>query len=153
MSERYTYLPPNFIVKPPGPQHIVVQQVIGNQNVDKVIEIRLVVPRQKPAIEQVVDVLVKRLCIANVEVLAHKVVVRGSFEVKALYVACLPSQPVHAIEARHVRFTAAAHIPGCHYGLDADANAYVEHIDYSICRRPFRKPSCTFRPPTWSPRS
>lgn len=138
MDERYGYLPANCI-KPSPPPCLVVQQVIGEQDIQKVIDICLVVPRHKPAIEQVVDVLVKHLCITSVEVLPHKVIVRGHFELKALYVACLPSQPVHAVEARHVRFTAAAHIPGCSYGADADAYATVEFIDYSTRRRPFRR--------------
>lgn len=149
MDERYSYLPANCIIKPPSPQCIVVQQVIGEQDVQKTIDIHLVVPKHKPAIEQVVDVLVKKLCITNVEVLPHKVIVRGHFELKALYVACLPSQPVHALEARHVHFTAAAHIHGCHYGVDADAHAVVEYIDYSACRRPFRRFRGYSKSPNW----
>ena len=149
MDERYSYLPANCIIKPPSPQCIIVNQVIGEQDVQEVIEIRLVVPKHKPAIEQVVDVLVKKLCISNVEVLSHKVIVRGHFELKALYVACLPSQPVHALSAHHVRFTAAAHIHGCHHGLDADAHAVVEYVDYSACRRPFRKFRTNSNVPKW----
>lgn len=148
MDERYAYLPANCIIKP-QPQSIVVSQVVGEMDVQKVIDICLVVPRNKPAIEQVVDVFVKKLCITDVDVLPHKVVVRGSFEVKALYVACLPSQPVHAVAARHIRFTAAGHIHGCHHGMDADAHAMVEYIDYSVRRRPFRRLRTAARKPKW----
>ncbi|KYZ76539.1 hypothetical protein AXX12_08905 [Anaerosporomusa subterranea] len=148
MDERYSYLPPNCI-KPPPPPCIVVQQVIGEEDVQKVIEICLVVPKHKPAIEQVVDVLVKKLCITDVEIIPHKVIVRGHFELKALYVACLPSQPVHAVEARHVRFTAAAHIPGCTYGADADAHATVEFIDYSMRKHHLRKLRASYKIPAW----
>lgn len=147
MDERYAYLPANCIIQ--QPQSIVVNQVVGEQDVQKVIDICLVVPRHKPAIEQVVDVFVKKLCITEVNLLPHKVVVRGSFEVKALYVACLPSQPVHAVEARHIRFTAAGHIPGCHYGMDADAHAMVEYVDYSVRRRPFRRLRTAAKKPKW----
>lgn len=150
MDERYSYLPANCIIKPPSPQNIVVQQVIGQKDVQKVIDIRLVVPKHKPAIEQVIDVLVKNLCITNVEVIPHKVIVRGHFELKALYVACLPSQPVHAVEARHVRFTAAAHIHGCTYGADADAHATVEFIDYSTRKsHRLRKLRPSYKTPAW----
>jgi hypothetical protein len=149
MDERYSYLPANCI-KPPPPPCIIVQQVIGQEDVQKVIDIHLVVPKHKPAIEQVIDVLVKKLCITDVEVIPHKVIVRGHFELKALYVACLPSQPVHAVEARQVRFTAAAHIPGCTYGADADAHAVVEYVDYSACRHPFRKRRVSGRMPKWN---
>ena len=149
MDERYSYLPPNCIIKS-SPQNLVVQQVIGEQDVQKVIDIRLVVPRHKPAIEQVVDVLVKHLCITHVEVIPHKVIIRGHFELKALYVACLPSQPVHAVEARQVRFTAAAHIHGCTYGADADAHATVEFIDYSMRKHHrIRKLRTGYKTPAW----
>lgn len=149
MDERYTYLPPNCVIKPSGPQCIVVNQVIGEQTIQKVIEVHLVVPQSKPAIEQVVDVMVKHLCITEVEVIPCKVIVRGHFELKALYVACLPSQPVHAIEARHVRFTAAADIPGAHHGLDADAHAVVEYVDYSTRRHPFYRLRSPGKNPKW----
>lgn len=148
MDERYTYLP-SYVIKPPGTQCIVVNQVIGEQDIQKVIDVHLVVPRNKPAIEQVVDVMVKHLCITEVEVIPCKVVIRGEFELKALYVACLPDQPVHAVEARHVRFTAAADIPGAHHGLDADAHATVEYVDYSTHRRPFYRLHSPNKNPKW----
>ncbi|SDE05749.1 DUF3794 domain-containing protein [Sporomusa acidovorans] len=113
-----------------GPKTIVVQQVLGERQVQKSIDVHVVVPRHKPAIEQIVDVFVKKLRITDVDVIPNKVVVRGQFEVKALYVACRPRQPVHAVEVWPVRFTAYADIRGARRGMEADASVIVEYVDY-----------------------
>lgn len=115
-----------------GPQSMVVQQVLGARETQKSIDIHVRVPRHKPSIEQIIDVMVKRLRITSVDVIPDKVVVRGEFEVKALYVACLPRQPVHAVEVWPVRFTAYVDIRGARRGMDADANVMVEFIDYDV---------------------
>lgn len=113
-----------------GPKSIVVQQVLGERTVQKSLDVHVVVPRHKPAIEQIVDVFVKKLCITSVDIIPNKVVVRGEFEVKALYVACKPRQPVHAVEVWPIRFTAHADISGARRGMDAEANVKVEFVDY-----------------------
>lgn len=113
-----------------GPQKIVMRQVIGERCKQKTIDLHMCVPRRKPGIEQIIDVFVKRVRITCVDLIHDKVVVRGHFEVKAIYVACLPSQPVHAIEMRRVRFTADVPIYGARRGMDADASVIVEYVDY-----------------------
>ncbi|MDF2875936.1 MAG: hypothetical protein K0R22_2619, partial [Sporomusa sp.] len=115
-----------------GPKSLVVQQVLGEQDVQKSIDVHVVVPRHKPGIEQIVDVFVKRLQINSVDVIHDKVIVRGKFEIKALYVACRPRQPVHAVEVWPIRFTAHADIPGTRRGMDADAGVIVEFVDYDV---------------------
>lgn len=117
------------------PNTIVVQQIIGENEEQKTIDIHIVVPKHKPAIEQVVDVFIKKVRITSVNVLCNKVIVRGDFEVKAIYVACLPNQPVHAVEAKRVRFTADLCIDGARPGMDADASVQVEYVDYACDRR------------------
>lgn len=114
---------------------IVVNQIVGQNSTQKSMDIQVVVPRRKPAIEQIVDVFVKRLRINHVEIITDKVIVRGSFEVKAIYVACLPNQPVHAVEVQNVRFTADVPIRGARRGMDADASAAVEFVDYDCDKR------------------
>lgn len=114
------------------PKPIVVQQVLGERQVQKSIDVHVHVPRQKPGIEQIVDVFVKRLCITSVDVIPNKVIVRGEFEVKALYVACKPRQPVHAVEVWPVRFTAYADIRGARPGMEAEASVVVEFVDYDL---------------------
>ncbi|QJW48080.1 DUF3794 domain-containing protein [bacterium BFN5] len=113
-----------------GPQKIVMRQVIGERSKQKTIDVHMCVPRRKPGIEQIIDVFVKRVRITCVDLIHDKVIVRGHFEVKAIYVACLPSQPVHAIEMRRVRFTVDVPIYGARCGMDADASVLVEYVDY-----------------------
>jgi hypothetical protein len=115
-----------------GPQTIIVRQVIGEMEKQKVLDIHVVVPERKPAIEQIVDVFVKDVEIDCVDVIHNKVIVRGEFEIKAIYVACLPDQPVHAVEIKHYKWTQDIEIPGARRGMDADANVIVEFVDYDV---------------------
>lgn len=115
-----------------GPQTIIVRQVIGEMEKQKVLDIHVVVPDRKPAIEQIVDVFVKDVEIDCVDVITNKVIVRGEFEIKAIYVAYLPDQPVHAVEIKHYKWTQDIEIPGARRGMDADANVIVEFVDYDV---------------------
>ena len=115
-----------------GPQTIIVRQIVGEQQQQKALDIHVVVPRQKPGIEQIIDVFVKELEVTSVDVITDKVVVRGSFEIKAIYVACVPEQSVHAVEIKHYRWTRDIEIFGARKGMDADASVVVEFIDYDI---------------------
>ncbi|MDF2500331.1 MAG: hypothetical protein K0Q77_1045 [Anaerosporomusa subterranea] len=111
---------------------IIVRQVIGERTKQKVLDIHVVVPERKPSIEQIVDVFVKDVEVCNVEVITDKVIVRGEFEIKAIYVADLPDQPVHAVEIRHYKWTQDIEIPGARRGMDADASVVVEFVDYDV---------------------
>ena len=113
-----------------GPSPMLVNQIIGIGEEQKSLDIHIRVPRRKPAIEQIIDVFVRRPHITHVEVLTGKVIVRGFFEAKTVYVACLPSQPVHAVEARRIRFTAEVPVCNARCGMDADASVFIEFIDY-----------------------
>jgi len=113
-----------------GPQTIVMRQVVGEDQTQRTLDICVRVPPQKPSIEQIIDVFVKKLRITDVRLIPNKVIVRGDFEIKAIYVACLPGQPVHAVEVRRVRFTADVPIWGARWGMDADARVVLEFVDY-----------------------
>mgnify|MGYP001613179804 CR=1 FL=1 len=115
-----------------GPQTIIVRQVIAESEEQKVLDIHVVVPEQKPSIEQIVDVFVKNVEINYVDVITDKVIVRGEFEVKAIYVADLPNHPVHAVEIRHYRWTQDLAMSGVRKGMDADASVVVEFVDYDM---------------------
>ena len=123
-----------------GPQTIIVRQVVGEMEKQKVLDIHVVVPDKKPAIEQIVDVFVKEVEINCVDVITDKVIVRGEFEVKAIYVACLPDQPVHAVEIKHFKWTQDIDMPGARKGMDADASVIVEFVDYDVdeCSRAYK---------------
>lgn len=116
-----------------GPQTIIVRQVVGEKEKQKAIDIHVVVPPQKPSIEQIVDVFVKDVEVTCVDIITDKVIVRGEFEVKAIYVACLPEQPVHAVELKHYRWSLDVDMPGVRRGMDADASVIVEFVDYDVC--------------------
>lgn len=127
-----TYYQPCTLGTQTGPQTIIVRQVIGEKEEQKVIDIHVVVPERKPAIEQIVDVFVKNVEINCVDVITDKVIVRGEFEVKAIYVAALPDQPVHAVEIKHFKWTQDIRIPGARKGMDADASVIIEFVDYDV---------------------
>lgn len=118
----------------PAHQTIVVHQIIGEQETQKCIDICMKVPPRKPAIEQIINVYVNKICITRVEVRTDTVVVCGHFDVKVLYVACLPQQPVHAVEKTRVKFAVETCISGARCGMDADASVAVESVDYSCIR-------------------
>ena len=115
-----------------GPQNIIVRQVIGEAEEQKVLDIHVVVPDKKPAVEQIIDVFVKNVEINCVDVIFDKIIVRGEFEIKTIYVADLPNNPVHAIEIKHFRWTQDIDMPGARKGMDADASVFVEFVDYDV---------------------
>lgn len=118
----------------PGPETIEVEQVLGAQMAQRVVEFDMIVPEQKPDIEQVIDVYVKDVCIRSVDVIRDKVIVRGELEVKVMYVADLPDQPVHAFERDHVRWTRDIVIEGAEKDMKATADVTVEFVDYDFSR-------------------
>jgi hypothetical protein len=116
---------------------ITVRQLIGEMEKQRVLDITIKLPVDaygqpiKPPIEQIIDVFAKKLEVTEVTVIPDKVIVRGEFEVKAIYVACLPSQPVHAVE-KMIPFTVDIDLKGARKGMDADAEAVIEYIDYDL---------------------
>jgi hypothetical protein len=122
-----------------GPEIIQVEQVLGAEMTQTVIEFDMFVPDPKPDIKQVIDVYVKNVEVDNVDVIADAVIVRGDLEVKVMYVADLPNEPVHAFERRHVRFTSDIEVDGAQPGMDADADVAVEYVDYDFHRHHNRR--------------
>ena len=114
---------------------IIVRQIVGEKEKQKALDIHVVVPERKPSIEQIVDVFVKEVEVDSVTVITDKVIVRGEFEIKAIYVACLPDQPVHAVEIRHYKWTLDIDLPGARKGMDAEASVVVEFVDYDVEER------------------
>ncbi len=135
----------------PGPETISVEQVLGAEMKQKVVEFDMFVPDPKPDIEQVIDVYVKDVDIDSVDVIMNKVIIRGDLEVKVMYVADLPNQPVHAFERRHVRFTRDIEIEGAEPGMDASADVVVEYVDYDFhCHHDRRKVHITIVLKFWA---
>jgi len=123
----------------PGPETIQVEQVLGAEMAQRVVEFDMIVPDPKPDIEQVIDVYVKNIEINSVDVITDKVIVRGDLEVKVMYVADLPNEPVHAFEKRHVRFTRDIVVDGAQRDMDAEADVTVEYVNYDFHRHHDRR--------------
>lgn len=123
----------------PGPETIEVEQVLGAEMSQKVVEFDMCVPDTKPDIEQVIDVYIKDVEINSVDVIPDKVIIRGDLEVKVMYVADLPNKPVHAYERRHVRFTRDIVIEGAEKGMDAEADVTVEYVNYDFHKHHHRR--------------
>lgn len=116
----------------PMPETIEVEQVLGAEMAQRVVEFDMIVPARKPNIEQIVDVYVKDVEIKSIDVIPDKVIIRGDLEVKVMYVADLPNQPVHAFEKKHVRFTRDIVIQGAEPDMKASADVTVEFVDYDF---------------------
>jgi len=123
----------------PGPEKIQIEQVLGAEMAQKVVEFDMIVPDPKPDIEQVIDVYVKDVEINSVDVITDKVIVRGDLEIKVMYVADLPNEPVHAYEKKHIRFTRDIVVPGARKGMDAEADVTVEYVNYDFHRHHDRR--------------
>ncbi|HMM20787.1 MAG TPA: DUF3794 domain-containing protein [Selenomonadales bacterium] len=118
----------------PGPETIQVEQVLGADMKQRVVEFDMEVPDPRPDIEQVIDVFVKDVCIRSVDVIPNKVIVRGELEAKVLYVAERPDQPVQAFEKDHVRWTRDIEIDGAMPDMKATADVVVEYVNYDFHR-------------------
>lgn len=111
---------------------IIVRQIVGEKEKQKALDIHVTLPDPKPSIEQIIDVFVKEVEVCSVDVITDKVIVRGEFEIKAIYVADLPDQPVLAVEVKHYKWTLDIDIPGARRGMDAEASVVVEFVDYDV---------------------
>ncbi|WP_371376318.1 DUF3794 domain-containing protein [Sporomusa aerivorans] len=111
---------------------IIVRQIVGEKEKQKALDIHITVPENKPSIEQIVDVFVKDVEVNSIDVITDKVIVRGEFEIKAIYVADLPNRPVHAVHIKHYKWTQDIDIPGARRGMDAEASVVVEFVDYDV---------------------
>lgn len=116
----------------PQTETIEVEQVLGAQMRQKVVEFDMFVPHKKPNIEQVIDVYVKDVAVDTIDVIHDRVILRGDLDVKVMYVASLPKQPVHAFERDGVRFTRDIDVPGAQPGMDACSDVTVEYVDYDF---------------------
>lgn len=111
---------------------IQVEQVLGANMMQRVVEADMTVPDPKPDIEQIIDVFVKNLNVINISVIPDKVVVRGDLEIKVMYVAALPDQPVHVFALPHVRWTRDIPLDGATSDMKATADAMVEFVAFDF---------------------
>lgn len=134
----------------PGPETIDVEQVLAAEMRQKVVEFDMCVPNGKPDIKQVVDVYVKEVGIKTIDIIPNKVIVRGDLEVKVMYVANMPNEPVHAFEKEHVKFTRDIDVDGAMPQMKATADCTVEYVDYDYSECEPRKVHITIVLKFWT---
>lgn len=116
-----------------------VDQVIGEDKTQAVVEGTITLPDGKPDIERVIsvdatldtesietDILDSRI---------GKVIVEGNIDVNAIYVGVVPEgrpqQPVHFVEG-NIDFSFFVKIPGVKKDMDVRVRAKIEHIHHSF---------------------
>jgi hypothetical protein len=97
--------------------------------VQAIIQDTVTIPTGKPDAERAVEAKA-RFSIEDVRVIYDKVIVDGKVTAKILYVAALPSQPVHFFEATFP-FLEFIHLYGADPGMEALVFFKTEHINVS----------------------
>lgn len=109
-----------------------VDQVIGEDRTQSVVEGTITLPNGKPDIQQVisVDATLDPESIET-DIIENKVIVEGKIDVNAMYVAALTGQPVHFVESS-VDFSFFVKIPGAKKNMDVRVKAKIEHVHFSF---------------------
>lgn len=113
-----------------------VDQVIGEDRAQSVVEGVITLPNGKPDIERVisVDAFVNNSSIET-DILDSngKVIIEGTIDVNAMYVGMVPegSQPVHFVEGT-IDFSFFVKIPGARKNMDVRVKTKIEHIQSSF---------------------
>lgn len=114
-----------------------VDQVVGEDRTQAVVEGTITLPDGKPDIERVISVdaeLNTDSLVTNIlDSKIGKVIVEGDIDVNAMYVGDVPSgaQPVHFVEGQ-VDFSFFVKIPGVKKNMDVRVKAKIEHVQYSF---------------------
>jgi len=98
--------------------------------VQAIIQDTVTVPNGKPDAARGVEAQAK-FSVENVKVVRDKVIVDGEVTAKVLYVAALPSQPVHFFQAT-IPFLEFIHLHGASPGMEALVYFNVEHISVDV---------------------
>ncbi|MGB9812936.1 MAG: DUF3794 and LysM peptidoglycan-binding domain-containing protein [Thermovenabulum sp.] len=109
-----------------------VDQVVGEDKAQAVVEGVINLPAGKPDISRVIsvkaDVDMESL---KISILDGKIMVEGELEVDAMYVANIASQPVHAVEGR-IGFNFFAKVPGAKKDMAVKVMPKIEYSKYSF---------------------
>jgi LysM repeat protein len=114
---------PNYQV-----QTLTLEQVVGEAHTQTLVTDEIRVPENEPGAHQLLDLKIIRIHVPREEIvlLNDKVVMGGVVHLKAIYVAMLDSQPVHAVEA-WVKFRSFIAIPGALPDMVGYVTAILEH--------------------------
>lgn len=100
-----------------------IEQVIGQAAVQSTIREALVIPDEKPGVEQIVSVD-GTVRVRKIEIIADKIIINGRLHVGVVYVADRDDQPVHFTHG-HIDFTEFAEIIGAMPGMTVHVNVRI----------------------------
>jgi LysM repeat protein len=109
---------------------IRMDQVIGEEMTQAMVEGDVVVPDSKPDVDKILSVDGSVL-ITDKEVVDDRVILEGVVNVKALYVSAEGALPLHYMEGSF-GFTQQMELPGINNRMDAEVHAGIEHLDSDI---------------------
>ena len=120
-------------------ERVRVDQVVGEDKTQAVVEGTIMLPDGKPDIERVISVDAtldtENLETKILDAKIGKVIIEGNVDVNAMYVADVPEgqpqQPVHFVEGE-IDFSFFAKIPGVKKDMDVRVRAKIEHIQHSF---------------------
>ncbi len=120
-------------------ERVRVDQVVGEDRTQTIVEGTIILPDGKPDIERVISVDAtldtEKLDTEILDSKIGKVIVEGNIDVNAMYVAIVPEgqpkQPVHFVEGQ-VDFSFFVKIPGVTKNMDVRVRAKIEHIQHSF---------------------
>jgi len=126
---------PNYQV-----QTLTLEQVVGEAHTQTLVADEIRVPENEPGAHQLLDLKIIRIHVPREEIVLinDKVVVGGVIHLKAIYVAMLDSQPVHAVEA-WIKFRSFIAIPGTLPDMVGYVNAILEHASGHVMAPDFIK--------------
>jgi hypothetical protein len=109
-------------------------RVVGEATRQVVLREPAEAPPGKPEVAKVVDVVAADVRVTHVEVIRDKVLWRGFADLKVVYVAELPDQPVHVFE-RRLSFSGAAEVPGAQPDMRALVKPALEFVGGRVVDR------------------
>jgi nucleoid-associated protein YgaU len=109
---------------------IKIDQVIGEEITQAMVEGDVVVPDSKPDVDKVLSTN-GWVVITDKEVVDNKVILEGIVNVKSLYISHEGEQPLYHMEGSF-GFTQQIELPDITNRMEADVQAEIEHVDSSI---------------------
>ena len=105
-----------------------LDQQIGSAEKQVVLVSTQPVPEPKPLVTKIIESKVDQTNVVETKILDGKIVVRGSVEVKVVYVSDLPSQAVHAMH-QTLNFSAFVEIPEAKPGMSVEVKVDAEYVN------------------------
>lgn len=109
---------------------VKVNQVIGEDTTQTIVENDIIVPDIKPDIVRIL-LLDGDTCIDNTEAVQDKVLINGTIRYKILYVSDEPEQQIKSINTSS-GFHYALDIPNTRQGMKCRVKCNIEHMEYEI---------------------